>query len=239
MVPTLLEACGVARPAKPAIDGVSFLPLLKGEKAELKERTLFFQWHRGDVPKPGRAFAARSSRYKLVQPLGADGGKMPDNPPMMLFDMTADPYEEKDIAAERPDVTKALRYQYDEWFRDVCKRGFAPPWIVVGSDAENPTVLTRQDWRGPQASWNETGRGYWDVRIERAGKYDVKLRFPAAKDDRVVDVTLGGKSYFRGTVPAGAESIIFGGTLPGGEGRLEAAFADGRGPHYVEMKRVP
>ena len=32
------------------------------------DRTLFAQWHRGDVPERYRAFAARSQRYKLVRP---------------------------------------------------------------------------------------------------------------------------------------------------------------------------
>src|SRR5207237_2224352 len=58
--PTLLEACGGAAPAGVLIDGVSLLPLWKGEKALWPGRTLYFQWHRGDVPQLFRAFAVRA-----------------------------------------------------------------------------------------------------------------------------------------------------------------------------------
>ena len=66
VVPTLLEACGAARPENVKLDGRSIMPLLKGESVEWPERTLFFQWHRGDEPVMYRAFAARSSTHKLV-----------------------------------------------------------------------------------------------------------------------------------------------------------------------------
>ena len=45
-----------------ALDGVDLLPLLAGEKSSLPERTLCFQWHRGDVPEMYRACAARRGR---------------------------------------------------------------------------------------------------------------------------------------------------------------------------------
>ena len=70
VLPTLTAACGVVPPKDRTIDGVNLLPLWRGDVKELPERTLFFQWHRGDVPEKGRAFAARGPRYKLVQALG-------------------------------------------------------------------------------------------------------------------------------------------------------------------------
>lgn len=50
LTPTLLEVCGVPQPASVKFDGVSLLPLLRGQQASLAERLLFFQWHRGDSP---------------------------------------------------------------------------------------------------------------------------------------------------------------------------------------------
>src|SRR5207237_3098561 len=69
LVPTLLEACGVSPPAGVRLDGRSLLPLLRGRTdVAWPDRTLFFQWHRGDQPEPDRAFAARAQKYKLVRP---------------------------------------------------------------------------------------------------------------------------------------------------------------------------
>ncbi len=59
LTPTLLEACHIDRPDSVAFDGISLLPWLVGQRTEPLERTLFFQWHRGDVPEKYRACAAR------------------------------------------------------------------------------------------------------------------------------------------------------------------------------------
>src|SRR5262249_55885671 len=102
VTPTLLEAVSVAKPEKVAFDGVSLLPLLRGEKIDWKPRTLFFQWHRGDVPQLYRAFAARGPRYKLVQPLGVQENVVLKDPALQLFDMQQDPYEKTDLAEKHP-----------------------------------------------------------------------------------------------------------------------------------------
>jgi arylsulfatase/arylsulfatase A len=117
IMPTVLEACGIPLPEKVKIDGRSLLQLWKGEKADWPARNLFFQWHRGDVPELGRAFAVRGPRYKLVQAAGVNPGKYEAK--QELFDMQNDPYEEHDLAAEKPDVVKDLRAGYESWFQDV------------------------------------------------------------------------------------------------------------------------
>ena len=69
ITPTLLDACEVPAGTEPKLDGRSLLPLLRGEPAAAwPERTLYFQWHRGDAPEFGRSFAARTKRFKLLRP---------------------------------------------------------------------------------------------------------------------------------------------------------------------------
>ena len=71
ITPTLLDACGVAAGTEPKLDGLSLLPLLRGEPVpSWPDRTIYFQWHRGDEPDFGRAFAARSQRFKLLRARG-------------------------------------------------------------------------------------------------------------------------------------------------------------------------
>ena len=64
--------------------------------------------------------------------------------------MLEDPYALTDLAAERADVVGDLMIRYNAWFDDVSSTrpdNYAPPRIHVGTPHENPTVLTRQDWR--------------------------------------------------------------------------------------------
>ena len=102
LAPTLLDLCGVPKPARVKFDGVSLAPLLRGRPVAWPDRVLFFQWHRGDVPERYRAFAARSQDWKLVQPLGAGEGQWDGKTDFQLYDMAHDPLELHDLAAEKP-----------------------------------------------------------------------------------------------------------------------------------------
>lgn len=173
LAPTILEACGVPKPADVPLDGVSLWPLITGKvaAADWPDRTLFSQWHRGDVPERFRAFAARSQKYKLVR---AEGPSAPQPPAFELFDIEADPYESVDVSSHQPEVVARLKSAYETWFDDVSRtRGYDPPRIHLGSPHENPSILTRQDWRGPRAGDAGDALGYWEVEVERPGRYEV------------------------------------------------------------------
>jgi arylsulfatase A-like enzyme len=160
--PTLLEACGLKRPATPPVtakvDGVSLYPLLtRRSAASWPNRTVYFQWHRGDRGELYKNCAARQQRFKLVN------GKE-------LYDLQDDPSEAHDIAAAQPERVAQMRAGYEAWFKDVAgTRNFEPPRIYLGTRFENPVLLTRQDWRGPLASWAEGGLGYWEVDVRESG----------------------------------------------------------------------
>jgi arylsulfatase A-like enzyme len=237
MTPTLLELCGVKMPdVRTPFDGVSFAGMLKGDQQKLN-RTLFFQWHRGDEPEKFRAFAVREPQFKLVQSEG-----VPPNakwtPKFELFDITADPFEEKDLAADKPDEVARLKKQYETWFADVTKKGFAPPRIIVGSEKENPVRLSRQDWRGPKTGWTADSIGHWEVKVDRAGVYRVTVYATGEFDSAELKATGSGAGtgLFGGPVK---NQATFGIALPAGESRFEATVTldkKPRGVNYVELE---
>lgn len=245
IVPTLLAACGVKKPAGVKLDGRSLLPLLKGERIDWADRTLYFQWHRGDEPIPYRGFAARGQRFKLVQ--ANWGGHQKRSKPLAfeLFDMRNDPFETKNIVAEHPDVVKKMKADYQAWFRDVSgTRGYAPPRIHLGTPHENPVILTRQDWRGPKAGWRPESLGYWEVTVAREGTFDVTFRFSAVKKNAVKNATA---RFSLGSVTktlklaTDAKTCTFQNLrLAAGDGRLEAVITEAgrqRGVQYVDVAR--
>lgn len=219
VLPTLLEACGVAAPPV-KLDGRSFLPLALGTSSDWPDRTLFFQWHRGDEPELGRDCAARTERWKMVR-------QQPKTKPL-LFDLLADPLEKSDVAAANPEVVARLNVSLEAWFNDVSARGYRPATIHVGNPAENPVLLTRQDARAAP--------GHWELEVERAGAYDIKLIFRGTASRATVDA---GRVRQEVAVPPGAQEVTLRGlVLPSGPLRLEPTVSDGRssrGVDYVEI----
>ncbi|MCX6911400.1 MAG: arylsulfatase [Verrucomicrobia bacterium] len=147
VMPTILEACGVAAPAGVKPDGKSFLPLLRDPTAQWPERTLFFQWDSGQEPRSGHAWCAVTEHWKLVQPVGMDSPQqqhirdryaelcrlqgrgersIEGAPRHELYDLAADPGETKDFAAEQPAIVEKMKKQYEAWFDDVAARWREP-----------------------------------------------------------------------------------------------------------------
>jgi len=242
VLPTILDLCQVQKPVGVNLDGVSLVPLLKGDVTHWPDRTIYFQWHRGDTPELNRACAALSQHYKLVQPLGAfDAKQQPAQPSFELYDYTADPLEMNNIAAEKPEIVAQMRRGYETWFRDVtgARNYTVPPRIYLGTPQQGEVLLTRQDWRGPNAAWNPKGIGYWFVDVRRAGSYNITLRFMKTSQPAIAKFMLGSVK-FQQEVAASETSVVLPKLhLPQGLATLEAILESGPsqvGMQYVEVK---
>ena len=239
IAPTLLEACGVPQPPAVAFDGVSLLPLLRGDVSHetWPDRTLFFQWHRGDAPEAERSFGARSQRWKLVQPVGANGSDF--QPRYELYDLQAEPSESRNVAEKHPVVVEEMRDGYRHWLESVtATRRDGAPRIIVGTPHENPVLLTRQDWRGPRAGWGPKDLGHWDVQVAAAGPYDLALHFSDTEGTKSAHLRVGDVEVDRPLKP-GQTTVKFPAVkLTAGAARLEAWLTVGDetvGVHYVDV----
>ncbi|MEN9636742.1 MAG: Arylsulfatase precursor, partial [Verrucomicrobiota bacterium] len=67
---------------------------------------------------------------------------------------------------------------------------YAAPRIVIGTDAETETVLTRQNWRVPDTGDNNR-EGTWLLLAERAATYDVELRWLKPMAPGTIEVRAG------------------------------------------------
>lgn len=207
LTPTILAACGAKPIGTAKLDGVNLLPLLTGEVQTIPERYIFSQWHRGEIPDRYRAFMVRGPRWKLVQAKGSGDGAFDSKnpPPFELYDILADPFEMKNVAADHADIVATMKAAYDAWFDDVCStRGFAPAAIQIGTEHSPSVDLTRQDWRGPQSNWSMKGKGHWETEVA-AGHYDLEILLLPQPLDRVIFTA--GELRREVAVPAGAKSV--------------------------------
>ncbi len=241
VAPTLLEICQAKKPARVKLDGLSLLPLLVGDTRGWPDRTLYFQWHRGDRPEMNRACAALSQRYKIVQALGADKPLPPDSASFELYDMSRDPLEMRNIAAEHVEIVERMRRGYEEWFREMdSARDFSvPPRIFLGAPQLDDVLLTRQDWRGNEAGWDSRSMGHWFVDVRQPGEYRIKLWFGKAARPCVA-VLICGEARAQTEIVTGDNTVVLPAVLLSkGPTTLHATIESSTGKmgvEYVEVK---
>ncbi len=223
LTPTILDACGVPCPANVHFDGISLLPLLEGRAATGTERTIVIQSHRGDEPVRYHHFMIRDQRWKLLHSTGFGRERFEGDPQFELYDMISDPQESRNLVAQHPDVVERLKQAYDAWFDDVSSTrpdNYAPPRIWIGTPHENPTVLTRQDWR--QGTWAPRSIGHWELHVADAGTYDILLDFDPEAEPATATLQIGAAQR-QASVAASASTCAFHALqLPAGDTRLEA-----------------
>lgn len=185
LLPTLVELTNSKPiPTKP-LDGISLVPLLKGNAASWTERTLFTRWrNRG---------AVRTDKWRAVnarRPKGDFGG-------WSLFDMQNDPGETADIAAKHPEIITKMKKQYQDWLVDVESDGFDPIPSEIGHP-QSPEVSLRgheaflmpeqgkginygqkSGWANDYVTQWSSPQAYpsWPVRITRAGRYKISIDY--------------------------------------------------------------
>jgi arylsulfatase/arylsulfatase A len=181
VLPTLLDACSIQSDKTHPVDGRSFLPLLVNARPEWPNRSLVFQTHRGDKPQLYHHFALHNGPWKLVHPSGFGKEKHDGEVKLELYNLKQDPQQQNNVAASKPKVLARLKENYESWFKDVSSTrpdNYAPPRIVIGTDHESKTVLTRQDWRHSQGKpWARDSNGSWLLEAEKPTSYELEIIF--------------------------------------------------------------
>ncbi len=108
--------------AKPAAgktpDGLSLLPLLKGDASAFNDRVL----HWRDGGSKAQKWAVRQGPWKLVR-----SGTLAQPGPPELYDLASDLGETKNILAEKPDVAARLQKLHDDWNAPLAEPLFQSP----------------------------------------------------------------------------------------------------------------
>ena len=99
---TAAAAAGAEVPQDRKLDGVDLMPFVRGELDADPHEALFW--------RSGAAGSVRMGRYKLV--VSAPEGHAPEE---WLFDLDADPGEQRDLASEMPEKLDELRTALQVW----------------------------------------------------------------------------------------------------------------------------
>jgi arylsulfatase len=85
------------------VDGISFLPALRGNKAQAEHEFLYWESH---PFKPGGVDGAQAVRFGPWKAVRTNVHNPAARPVIELFNLRDDPNEKTDVAARHPDLAK-------------------------------------------------------------------------------------------------------------------------------------
>ncbi len=180
LAPTLIELAGLVTPDAPRFDGISLAPVLRGRAPVPPERMLVINYSRMpfgfDYPSPASPSIMRREgagvlwkRWRLLE--GRE-----------LYNLAADPMQQRNVIADHPKVAAKLRSHLDSWWADVRETANEPQAVTIGDDAENPLMLSACEWldvfvdQQGQIRRGVRKNGYWHLNVAQAGDYELELR---------------------------------------------------------------
>jgi arylsulfatase A-like enzyme len=197
LYPTLIDLAGIGRVGDKPFDGISLAPWLLGKEQRPPYRVLFNHW--------GGRVSARDQRYRL----DAAG---------QLFDLTADPGQTRNVAADHPEDAKRLADAVGRWKRDVLgelpKADTRPfpvghasfPRAVLPARDGVPHGGVKRSAPAPNCSfftnWTKPDdRMTWAVEVATPGRYEAVVHYTCPQADLGSTVELAfGEATWKGTI---------------------------------------
>ncbi len=200
LLPTLIDLCGLEPAYKETLDGISLASVLRGEEPPPEERMLFVNYSRmprTDYPTPDARSVMRREgtavlwkRWRLLEETA-------------LYDLDSDPVQEKNVIDRHPEIAAEMQEALDAWWQGVEPVANQVQRIIIGSDEENPMMLSACEWRDvfvdqqEQVRIGERKNSYWHLEVERAGELPLRTAALAARERAEADRSLSGHAVFR------------------------------------------
>jgi arylsulfatase len=179
ILPTLIDVCGLEVPEGQALDGISLADVLRDEEPVPPNRTLavnYSRMPRFDYPMPDSRSVIRREgtavlwkRWRLLEAVA-------------LYDLDNDPAQEHNVIDQYPEVAQTMLEALDAWWQDVEPTANQIQRVIIGSDEENPMMLSACEWRDvfvdqqKQVRIGARKNSYWHLQVDRAGTYRFELR---------------------------------------------------------------
>ncbi|MEM6363109.1 MAG: sulfatase-like hydrolase/transferase, partial [Planctomycetota bacterium] len=179
LFPTLLDLAGID-PSTEFLDGQSLGPLIRGEIDTLDDRMLVINYSR----MPGMKVTYTDGNPAVPRRDGAAvlwrKWRLLEN--RMLFDIATDPHQDHDVADQHTEVVAKMRDHLNSWWDNVKDTVNQPERVRIGSDAENPMLLTACEWldvfvdQQKQVRAGVRKNGTWHLNVAKSGSYRLECR---------------------------------------------------------------
>jgi arylsulfatase A-like enzyme len=176
LLPTLADMAGVRVVSTKPLDGKSVKPLLLGTAKEWPDRMIF--------SLQNKRISVRTQQYRL------DAGGQ-------LFDMVADPGQDRDISKEKPEVAAKLREAVAQWAKEVLPMvgpddrpypvGHSKTTMLPARDGV-PGGGIKRSAGAPNCSYftnwtSKDDKMTWDIEVAQGGEYDADIYYTCRPED--------------------------------------------------------
>jgi arylsulfatase A-like enzyme len=194
ILPTLLELCQIKPGKNPEFDGMSLAPVLRGEALVSEQRVLIMNYSRmpgfSNYPSPHSQTRMRADqaavlwkRWRLLED-------------RELYNLDLDPLQQTNVIHQHPEVVVKLREHLEAWWKEVGPMANEEQRVIIGTEHENPTMLTGCEWldvfidQQGQIRNGVQKNGYWLIDVAEEGEYDIELRRWPKEADGPISGTL-------------------------------------------------
>ena len=167
ILPTLVDLCRLQTPKNYKTDGISLKPALDGVANDLGDRVLVESYNGIVMTKRWRLM--RHPRFK----------KNPEFDSQLLYDLSVDPAQKKDLARTHPEVVSRLNAVLEEVN---AKNDTQQDRFIIRSDNRNPIEFSPSSWSERVSVWQRGIRNGTPgavpifAEVEAPGTYRFSLR---------------------------------------------------------------
>ncbi|MFI3172860.1 MAG: arylsulfatase [Eubacteriales bacterium] len=201
LLPTLIDICDL--PKGEDLDGISMASALQEGRSHVNyDRTLVVHNMQRDMPQKFKDYTVLKNNMRLVRPLtnetnpfllGSFGSSVDVDPE--IYDISIDPYEERDCHKEYEELGIELTRYYEEWYDERLEEAMKYSPIYLTKD--HPVKMTCHAWHEctkmcfSQKNVREgvDGNGYFSMKVEDAGVYTFELRRYPRESGLALDAT--------------------------------------------------
>ncbi|MEX2187572.1 MAG: arylsulfatase [Pirellulales bacterium] len=207
LLPTLIDVCDLKRPTEAKYDGVSLDHLLRGKASGLDDRMLVVNYSRMPFGVKRRQADHPGTPHKEGSAVLWKRWRLLEND--KLFDLTGDPMQERNVIDDHPEVAAKMRARLDAWWNGVKDTVNEPSRVVVGADAENPTMLSACEWfdvfvdQQRQVRIADEKFGVWYLDVAEPDQYTIELRRYPREADLAINAAVEATQVTDGRYPAG------------------------------------
>lgn len=246
VLPTLLGLCGIPN-TLPGQDGEDLSPYLRGKPAD-GEKIYITDTQRDRFLQKYKEYAVMKGSWRWVN------GE--------LFDLSTDPEQRKDVAAQYPGLVSRLKNEYEKWWTKIEEENNRHPFVYIPVLAKGVTEITCMDLfpeDDKYTAWNQAmvrreqnnAGGVWKLDVKKAGHYEITIRqFPLQADNKelpafsqpgqaMVQVN-NDAPFVQGNITK--KNAVYTVKLPAGPIDFKAGFTDAAGKkiaaQYVYFKKI-